>query len=223
MLAARCALTLSLGRAAAPHASRGLNPLHHTDGFPRSCRFAHSASLHSSPQSNSSCSSYTTSNNSRNEKEGRDGSTPDAATLLLLNTLASVPQFGFTRHACLHASSPGEQAAKHLRIVSTLFPGPESAFDSALFAAWNKVADLAVLYDVSPDHVVHLLKAGSHPSRAVREEERAHKPVRMQKGLGPAEEKIALQNVAQILEQRLRLSWAVRNHLTHVSPPIWRT
>lgn len=145
---------------------------------------------------------------------------PDASTSILLETLPNIPRYGFTTHAFLQAapSSPfsssidPEQTLKRSRTLSTLFPGPPSTFDSRLFTTWNTVCDLSVLHDLSTEAVTEALQRGQAVGQEVE-----GKPVRMQQSLSEEEEKKALSKIVQMVEDRLRLSWAVRSHLTHVS------
>ena len=140
---------------------------------------------------------------------------PDASTLLLLNALPQIAQYGFSKHAYLPPSSAAAldaaEVARRMRVVETLFPRGPAAFESSLFSMWNSVCDLAVVHGVSVDHVVQALQRGEQLGAASQS-----KPVRMQ-GLSAAEEKVALEKIVELIEQRLRQSWAVRGHLTQVS------
>ncbi|TKY86549.1 hypothetical protein EX895_004698 [Sporisorium graminicola] len=133
---------------------------------------------------------------------------PDAATQLLLETIPAIPQYGFTKDAYLCSSTAADRL-KRERIVHTLFPGPASTFDARLFTAWNNVCDLAVVHSVSPERVLGSLKSGQNVGA------RESKPVRTQSSLSKDAETIALAKVASVIEERLRLSWSVRHHLTH--------
>ncbi|CDW98281.1 hypothetical protein, partial [Sporisorium scitamineum] len=116
---------------------------------------------------------------------------PDAATLLLLNTIPSIPQL------------------KAERILQTLFPGPDSSFDARLFTAWNDVYDLASLHALSPEAVLQSLKSGQRVGGMET------KQVRTQSRLSKDAERTALGKVTSIIETRLRHSYTVRRHLTH--------
>lgn len=100
-----------------------------------------------------------------------------------------------------------------MRIVNTLFPGPQTTFDAKLFTAWNKVADLATIHATPMEQIIDSLRVGREVGLA--ENGMEGRPVRMQQSLTAEEEKAALDKVAQIIEDRLRLSWAVKSHLTH--------
>ncbi|CDU25835.1 uncharacterized protein SPSC_06006 [Sporisorium scitamineum] len=142
---------------------------------------------------------------------------PDAATLLLLNTIPSIPQYGFTKAAYLSSSSSSSSSSpsspadrlKAERILQTLFPGPDSSFDARLFTAWNDVYDLASLHALSPEAVLQSLKSGQRVGGMET------KQVRTQSRLSKDAERTALGKVTSIIETRLRHSYTVRRHLTH--------
>ncbi|EST07065.1 hypothetical protein PSEUBRA_003522 [Kalmanozyma brasiliensis GHG001] len=138
-------------------------------------------------------------------------SAPDASTLLLLDSIPHIPQYGFTRQAYLRTSADPldtDELSKRMRVVSTLFPGPESSFDAKLFEAWNSLCDLSVIHGVSPETVLASLRTGEEAGKT------QGKPVNTRKNLSKAEERAAIEKVAAVIEERLRLSWSVRGHLT---------
>ncbi|CBQ72503.1 conserved hypothetical protein [Sporisorium reilianum SRZ2] len=154
----------------------------------------------------------TTQSSSETSTSSKGRSThPNAATQLLLDTIPAIPQYGFTKDAYLSSSTPADRLTRE-RIAQTLFPGLASTFDARLFAAWNNVCDLAVVHTLSPDSVLESLKSGQPVGGS------ESKPVRMQSSMSEDAERTALAKVAAVIEERLRLSWSVRHHLTHVSP-----
>ncbi|SJX62365.1 uncharacterized protein SRS1_13212 [Sporisorium reilianum f. sp. reilianum] len=151
----------------------------------------------------------TTQSSSETSTSSKGRSThPNAATQLLLDTIPAIPQYGFTKDAYLSSSTPADRLTRE-RIAQTLFPGLASTFDARLFAAWNNVCDLAVVHSLSPDSVLESLKSGQPVGGS------ESKPVRMQSSMSENAERTALAKVAAVIEERLRLSWSVRHHLTH--------
>ncbi|SPO26091.1 uncharacterized protein UTRI_02365 [Ustilago trichophora] len=100
-------------------------------------------------------------------------STPDASTSILLQTLPNIPRYGFTTHAFLQAAPSSsssidpEESLKRSRMLSTLFPGPPSVFDSRLFTAWNTVCDLSVLHDIAPEAAIEALQKGQAVGKGI--------------------------------------------------------
>nr|CDI53076.1 conserved hypothetical protein [Melanopsichium pennsylvanicum 4] len=166
-----------------------------------------SASFQAGPSSNCTAGSSAS-------KHTRDRAKPDAATLLLLDSVDSIPQYGFTQSAYLlpSACSPlnVEETLKRQRILSTLFPGSPTTFDAKLFMAWNKVCDLAIVHHISTEQVIQVLRAGEPLDCNTMQ----GKPVRMDANLSAQAEKVAFHKLAILIQERLRLSWMVKAHLT---------
>lgn len=186
--------------------------------FATSIAASNSTHKQSTSHASSSFSSTASTASSSSSSSSGAATTPDASTLLLLNTLPHIPQYGFSKQAYVRSTPSSsstqpldpEELTKRMRIVSTLFPGPDSSFDSKLFQTWSHICDLSIIHSSSPDQIIHSLINGIslHPNTQ-------HKPVRMQQSLNAAEESEAIQKVASLIQDRLRLSWAVKNHLMH--------
>lgn len=162
-----------------------------------------------------STSSNPTSNHAT-DRPPRGG--PDKTTLLLLESIPQIARYGFTKQAYLRSSSSPDtdELTKRMRIVNTLFPGPASMFDGKLFEAWNTVCDLAVVHNVSPETVLQALRSGQGVGN---EGTTAHGKLVNMKRMSSEEERAAIEKVAGIIEERLRLSWSAKAHLTPVSSP----
>ncbi|KAJ9476258.1 hypothetical protein PHBOTO_006351 [Pseudozyma hubeiensis] len=130
---------------------------------------------------------------------------PNASTLLLLDSIPHIPQYGFTKQAYF-ASSPSSDPTRSVRIVETLFPGPDSHFESQLFTAWNNCCDISAIHSVPISTVVQLVRDGQDPDSPTA------RPVRMTP-LSPTESRTALHNVTTLLESRLHHFHFIRTHL----------
>ena len=213
-MAARSTLTAALGGASRRYPAI----LSHTAlVIPRPSRSTLRATRDLTTASHTPNSSAHPDTSSSSANTAPHASAPDASTLLLLNALPQIAQYGFSKHAYLPPSSAAAldaaEVARRMRVVETLFPRGPAAFESSLFTMWNSVCDLAVVHGVSVDHVVQALQRGDQVGAASQ-----NKPVRMH-GLSEAEERVALGKVVELIEQRLRQSWAVRGHLTQVCLP----
>lgn len=230
-MTARTALSSSLVKAAAG-SSRSRSHAFQTSRVnvpqlprPFATSTAASNSTHNQSTSQTVSSSSSTSDSTSGSAHHRQGSTrntaPDASTLLLLNTLPHVPRYGFTKQAYFRSPTTSssssqiqaidpEELNKRMRIASTLFPGPNSVFDGKLFQAWSRVCDLSTIHSSSPDQIIRSLKNAVELDSGTD-----GKPVRTQRSLSSQEESVALQKVAALIEERLRLSWQVRAHLMH--------
>lgn len=176
-----------------------------------------SASSSSSGPTSTQTASPSTDSSSTHQQGSKSSSSspPDAATIILLDSLPQIPQYGFMKQAYLRTSSSfsivdPEEASKRLRVIDTLFPGPPTLFETALFTAWNTISDLATIHDIPTERVIETLRSGSPLTNGA---EVTGKPVRMQQSLSKSEEKQALEKVTELIESRLRHSWSIRSHL----------
>ncbi|SOV05248.1 uncharacterized protein UDID_03327 [Ustilago sp. UG-2017a] len=217
-MSSRASLATSLARAAASISRTHAGARTSRFVLPQLSRqFAKSAPVtstytHSESTSYPDSSSPSTSNIRRAQQGPSRSTPPDASTLLLLNTIPSIPEYGFTKQAYLRStpSLDPEEVTKRLRILTTLFPGPDSAFDSQLFRTWSRICDLSIIHSTPPEQILASLIDGVNLADA-----QEGKPIRMQRSLTSADQSCALSKVTALLEERLRLSWEVKGHLMY--------
>ncbi|GAC95281.1 hypothetical protein PHSY_002856 [Pseudozyma hubeiensis SY62] len=130
---------------------------------------------------------------------------PSASMLLLLDSIPHIPQYGFTKQAYF-ASSSSSDPARSIRTIETLFPGPDSHFETQLFTAWSNLCDISVVHSMPIATLLQLVRDGQDPDTP------AARPVRMTP-LSPSESKTALHNVTTLLESRLQHFHSIRTHL----------
>ncbi|SPO48953.1 uncharacterized protein PSANT_06644 [Moesziomyces antarcticus] len=145
---------------------------------------------------------YTAASTSTHPRDSR----LDLTTTVLLDALPAVSQYGFTKHAYMHADGVHHDVNQRLRTVDTLFPGPDSTFEAALFQAWNSVSNHASIHATTPQHIITALRNGTLDKEAQR-------PVRLDAQLSEEQQRKALANVAELMLDRLKLSWNARPHL----------
>ncbi|GAC71607.1 hypothetical protein PANT_4c00024 [Moesziomyces antarcticus T-34] len=146
---------------------------------------------------------YTAASTSTHPRDSR----LDLTTTVLLDALPAVSQYGFSKHAYIHAAGAQTDLDRRSRTVDTLFPGPNSTFEAALFQTWNSVSNHAAIRATSPQDIIAILRAnGTLDGESQR-------PVRINAQVSEEEQRKALEKVAELMLDRLRLSWNARPHL----------
>ncbi|KAI3482524.1 hypothetical protein L1887_54829 [Cichorium endivia] len=146
---------------------------------------------------------YTAASTSTHPRDSR----LDLTTTVLLDALPAVSQYGFSKHAYIHAAGAQTDLDRRSRTVDTLFPGPDSTFEAALFQTWNSVSNHAAIRATSPQDIIAILRANGTLDGETQ------RPVRINAQLSEEEKRKALAKVAELMLDRLRLSWDARPHL----------